>query len=106
MTKTRYLVLVSCACVLLSTLVNCEKVTPRQHHLAKRQTVDPLAIYDFFTDDANAINSGLVIFAQVLHWKCSLKIILKLLRRVFSLLVSLLLIMTFILPGLVNQASL
>ena len=67
MTKTRHLVLASCVYVLLSTLANCEKVTPRQHHLAKRQTVDPLAIYDFFTDDANAINSGLVIFAQVLH---------------------------------------
>ena len=69
MTKTRHLVLVSCVRVLLSTLANCEKVIPRQHHLAKRQTVDPLGIYDFFTDDANAINSGLVIFAQVLHWE-------------------------------------
>ena len=69
MTQTMHLVLASCVCVLLSTLANCERVIPWQHHLAKRQTVDPLAIYDFFTDDANAINSGLVIFAQVLHCK-------------------------------------
>ena len=69
MTKTRHLVLASCVYVLLSTLANCERVIPRKYHLAKRQTVDPLAIYDFFTDDANAINSGLVIFAQVLHWE-------------------------------------
>ena len=53
-------------CIFLSTFVYCEKVSSdHQHHLVTRTAVDPLALYDFFTKDENAINSGAVIFAQV-----------------------------------------
>jgi len=54
--------------VLVARVVLCQKQeesqNQSQHHLVRRQTVDPLALYDFLTDDANAINSGLVVFAQ------------------------------------------
>jgi len=50
--------------VLVARVVLGQQPEENEHHLVRRQTVDPLALYDFLTDDANAINSGLVIFAQ------------------------------------------
>ena len=43
----------------------CENNDLTKRSVRGLQNVDPLVLYDFFTNDSNAINSGLTIFAQV-----------------------------------------